>query len=575
MAKKKTATKRKTTKKRAVKGKAIKKRPVAKRSRAKKKRAKIAKGIPKRWVQILRLIPGYDPIATAGDCVFDVKAADIAVEFFEECLHHSKGTKAGELFKLEKWEKAVVGNTFGWKRPDGTRRYREVFLYIPRKNGKTTLAAGIVLLILYVEQEPGAEIYSAAADRDQARQVFDQAVGMVRSEVELYSRGTVYTKAISLNDGSGDYKPISADANTKHGYNVSAAVIDELHAQRSRDLVDALITGTAARRQPLIIHVTTADFDRPSICNEKHDYATKVRDGVIEDRAFLPILYEPDENANWQSKRVWKKVNPNVGISFPMNYLEREFERAKETPAYENTFKRLHLNMKTEQAIRWLPLDKWDLCAKKPKTGDDLIWTAGLDLASTTDIAALVLFCLETFSVLPFFWIPTESAYTRERRDRVPYLTWGREGLITTTEGNVIDFDIIRRDIGLLGEKHNIKTIAVDRWGSQQIQTQLTGDGFDIEPFGQGFASMSGPTKELEKLVVGGKLRHGGNKILRWMAGNVAVEQDAADNLKPSKKRSFERIDGMVALIMAIGAAMAGSGEDKESVYNKRGVKFL
>ncbi len=570
MAKPKRAAKKPRTKR-----KSPKKRPVAKRSRARKKRAKTIKGVPERWIKILRMVPGYDPIATAGDCIFDPKAADTAVEFFEECLHHSKGPKAGQLFKLEKFQKAVVGNTFGWKRPDGTRRYREVFLYIPRKNGKTTLAAGIVLLILYVEQEPGAEIYSAAADRDQARQVFDQAVGMVRSEVELYSRGTVYTKAISLNDGSGDYKPISADANTKHGYNVSAAIIDELHVQRTRDLVDALITGTAARRQPLIIHLTTADFDRPSICNEKHDYATKVRDGIIEDRAFLPIIFEPSEQDSWRSKKTWKKVNPCVDVSFPMEYLEREFERAKETPAYENTFKRLHLNMKTEQAIRWLPLDKWDACDKKPQTDEKFIWYGGLDLASTTDVAAFVLYSPDTDSVFPFFWIPTESAYTRERRDRVPYLTWGREGLITMTEGNVIDFDIIRRDIRNLGEKFNIRQIAVDRWGSQQIQTQLSGDGFDMVPFGQGFASMSGPTKDLEKLVRGAKLRHGGNKVLRWMAGNVAVEQDAADNLKPSKKRSFERIDGMVALIMAIGGSMSEMGDTDESVYDKGGMKEL
>lgn len=572
MAKKKTAKKKPSTKR-----KSTKKRPVAKRSRARKKRYRSVKGIPKKWAKILLLIPGYDPIATAGDCVFDAKAADLVVEFFEECLHHVKGEKAGELFILEKWEKAILGNLFGWKRPDGTRRYREALLYVAKKNGKSALAAGIVLYLLCVEQEPGAEIYSAAAERDQAKLVFDQAVGMVRQESELYSRATVYTKSISLNDGSGDYKAISAEASTKHGYNVSAAIIDELHAQKTRDLVDALITGTAARRQPLIIHVTTADFDRPSICNEKHDYATKVRDGIIEDRSFLPIIYEPDENDNWEDRKVWKKVNPNVDVSFPMSYLEEQFTKAKEMPSYENTFKRFQLNMKTEQAVRWLPLDKWDGCKKKAETGDDLVWHAGLDLASTTDVAAFVLFCLETGSVLPFFWIPTESAYTRERRDRVTYLTWAREGLISLTEGNVIDFDIIRRDINLVGEQHNIERIAVDRWGSQQIQTQLSGDGFDMMPFGQGYQSMSGPTKEVEKLVLAGDLRHGGNKVLRWMAGNVAVETDAAENIKPSKNRSFERIDGMVALIMAVGSAMApkGEGRKKESVYNKRGISYL
>jgi len=239
----------------------------------------------------------------------------MALDFFPNCLRHVKGPLAGKPFTLKKWQKSIIGNLFGWMRPDGTRRYREALLYIARKNGKTTLAAGIVLLLLFVDGEKGAEIYSAAADREQARMVFEQAAGMVRQDDDLYSRATVYQKAIALNDGSGSYKPISADANTKHGYNVHGAVIDELHAQPNRDLVDTMITATGARRQPLIVHVTTADFYRPSICNEKHEYAIKVRDQMndFKDKGFLPVIYEVDPKDDWKKKSTWKKSQSKHG----------------------------------------------------------------------------------------------------------------------------------------------------------------------------------------------------------------------------------------------------------------------
>ncbi len=485
---------------------------------------------------------------------------------------------AGKPFKLRLWQKGVVANLFGWKRPDGTRRYREALLYIAKKNGKTTLAAGIVLLLLFVDGEAGAEIYSAAADRDQARMVFDQAAGMVRQDDDLYSRSTVYQKSIALNDGSGSYKPISADANTKHGYNVHAAIIDELHAQPNGDLVDTLITATAARRQPLIVHVTTADYFGPSICNEKHDYAAKVRDGIIDDQEFLPVIFEATIKDDWTKRSVWKKANPNMDVSFARTYLDREFNRAKETPRYENTFKRQHLNIITEQAVRWLKMESWKKCEKTIIPANKLSileWFAGLDLASTTDIASFVLYSLENHAVVCRFWIPAESAYIRERRDRVPYLTWSRQGFIKLTEGDVIDYDFIREDIKDMGEQYNIKQIAVDRWGSQQIQGQLTGDGFEMVPFGQGFASMSAPSKELERLVVGGLLRPGIHPVLRWMMSNVAVETDAAGNIKPSKSKSKEKIDGITALVMAIGRAISGDPTETESVYKTRGIRTL
>ena len=289
------------------------------------------------------------------------------------------------------------------------------------------------------------------------------------------------------------------------------------------------------------------------------------------------MLYGAQPEDDWTDPKVWAKANPNLGVSKSVEYMRCECKRAQETPTYENTFKRLDLNIKTQQDVLWLPMDKWDACGGDVDPGDlaGQVCYAGLDLASTTDIAALVLLFPEVGNaVLPFFWIPAESARIRERRDRVPYETWARQGLIEMTEGNVIDYDVIRRRINELGEQFNIKEIAVDRWNSTQLQTQLTGDGFEVIPFGQGYASMSAPTKELEKLVLAGDLAHGGHPVLRWMASNVSVEMDAAGNIKPSKKKSNEKIDGMVALIEAIGRAIIAP-QEQGSVYDSRGVIVL
>jgi phage terminase large subunit-like protein len=539
------------------------------------------KPISAAWRKIIMGIPGYDCMATAGDCWFDAQAAARALGFFADCIKHVKGERAGHPFVLEPWQQSIVANMFAWKRPDGTRRYREVLIYVPRKNGKSTLLGGMVLMFLFCDGERGAELYSAAADRDQAALVYDQAKGMVLQEPELSSRARVYATGKSIVYGAmgSTYKAISAEAGTKHGYNTHFAVIDELHAQPNRDLVDVLMTSTGARRQPMVVHITTADYQRPdSICNEKHDYASKVRDGVIEDRSFLPVIYEAKRGDDWTDPKVWSKANPNLGISVSLEYIQRECQRAQDTPGYENTFKRLHLNMITEQAERWLAMERWDACSAPLPELDGLPCFAGLDLATTTDIAALVLdFPLEggRHVWLPFFWVPRDNAIKREKKDRVPYSVWIRDGLVRVTEGDVIDYDVIRRDIGEIGKRYNIRELAIDRWSATQITTQLTGDGLTVVPFGQGFASMSGPSKELEKLVLSQQLQHGGNPVLRWMASNVAIDGDAAGNIKPSKKRSTEKIDGIVAGVMGLGRAIVADPKFGKSVYDLRGLSTV
>ncbi len=534
--------------------------------------------IPQRWLDLFALIPGYDPVATARGCWFDVAKADKAVAFFPAMLTHVEGELAGRPFTLAPWQAAHVGCAFGWKRPDGTRRYREVFDYEPRKNGKTAKLAGLMNYVSLCDNESGAQNYSAAAEREQAALLYRVAKLQLAANPQLEKLVKFYAtfKSIEYREGV-TYKALSADADTKHGFNSHFIAVDELHAQPNRHLVDVLVTSTGARRQPMVWYITTADFLRESICNEKYDYACKVRDGIIEDPAFLPIIYEATREEDWKSPEVWAKANPNLGVSVSPEYLERECKRAQDIPAYENTFRRLHLNQQTETDTRAVPMDRWADCGKVPLPSlDGRPCFAGLDLSTTTDLSAFVLLFPEAdggYSVLPQFWAPAEGARKRETRDRVPYKLWERQGLLKLTDGDVIDYDVIRADINALKLRYNIRKIAADRWNATQIVTQLMGDGFEVAAYGQGFKDMTAPTKELLKLVVAGKLYHGNNAILRWMAANLATETDAAGNLKPSKKKSSERIDGMVALVMALGLALVEP--DGKSVYEKRGVLVL
>jgi len=443
--------------------------------------------LPKWW----SLVPGYDPCAgkavTEGGCWFDLKAANLAIDFFAECLSFTTGQWMGEPFVLQPWQQAIVGHLFGWKRADGTRRYREAFIYVPRKCGKSELAGGLGNYLAFADNEPGAQVYCAAADREQAKLVFNAAKTMVLNEPLLTKRAYLTQSSITVPETSSCLKVISAEAYSKHGFNSHGVIIDELHAQPNRELVDVLVTSTAARRQPLIIYITTADFDRESICNEKYDYAGKVRDGVIDDPAFLPVIYECTKDEDWTSPVIWRKANPNLGISVSEEYLTRECQRAQDSAAYENTFKRLHLNLRTEQDVRWLSLSDWDDSAGEPITIEDLAkrpCMAGLDLSTTTDITALSLVFPdpdeESVIVLPYFWIPENGAQKREQRDRVPYLTWARQGHITMTPGDVVDYAVIRQKVNELSKIFDIRELAIDRWNSTHDRAhQATGEARD------------------------------------------------------------------------------------------------
>lgn len=520
-----------------------------------------------------------DKQAVADGCEFRIELAEEVREFFDRFLRHSKGQFAGKPFTLLDWQwNDLIAPLFAWIRPDGRRRFQRCYLEVAKKNGKSTILAGLALFLLVADGESGAEVYSAAADREQASIIFNESAFMVKqSPLAAHLEIIESRKHISFPRTKSIYKALSSEVFTKEGLNASAILFDELHAQPNRELWDTLRYSTRSRRQPLHISITTAGYDRNSICWEQHDYALKVLDGRIVDPSFLPVIYAAGEADDWRLPATWRKANPSLGVTVQEETLAADCQEAVDSPAKENTFRRYTLNQWTEQAVRWLAMHKWDACAGTMNAADLLgkPCFAGLDMASTTDITALVLvFPLPgAYAVLPWFWIPKDSAHERERRAKVPYLLWAKQGLMEMTEGNVCDYDVIRRRIGEIGKQYNIREIAIDRWNSTQLQTQLAGDGFTVIPFGQGFASMSGPTKEIEKLVLGGKLVHFGNPVLRWMAGNVTVATDAAGNFKPDKEKSTEKIDGIVASIMGLGRALVSPAA--KSVYDARGIIVL
>jgi phage terminase large subunit-like protein len=527
------------------------------------------KQVSQKWHKLLMGIPGYDPFATAGDCWFDEKAAEWGIGFFEVCCVHVKGKLAGQPFKLEPWQKAIVANLFGWKNPDGTRRYTECFFFVPRKNGKSTFGAVLALILTGADGEAGAEVYSAAAGQKQAELVFDTAKQMVRISGILKEKFQPFQYSITHESSGSAYKVIASKVETLHGLNTHGLINDELHAHPNRELVDVLETSTGSREQPLVVHLTTSDYEREgSICNDKHKLACEVRDNKGDPNApgydpeFLPVIYEASIEDDWTDEEVWAKANPNLGVSLSLKYLRRKCAKAKESPAFENTFKRLHLNIRTEQAVRWMPMDKWDACAgavdAEALRGRQCY--GGLDLATTSDATALALLFPDDnggYDVLMRFWMPEATARERQRKDKTPYTDWIREGLITPTGGLTTDYHAVRRDINELADTYALQELAIDRLfqGKQLMDDLGEQDGLPVLAFGQGFLSMASPTRELYELVLSGKMRHGGNSVLRWMASNVSVETDAAGNWKPSKKASTQKIDGVVAVIMALGRA--------------------
>lgn len=564
---------------------------------------------------------------------FDVDAAQHVVDFFG-CLRHSKGewgAAGGRIFVLEPWQVFILANLFGWKRADGTRRFREAYIEVARKNGKTTFIAGIGLYMLLADDEPGAEVYSAATKKDQAKLLFDEACRMRAKSPFLSSRIEAPRGNLNIPATASKFEALSAEDDTLDGLNAHCVLIDELHAHPTRKLYDVLRESVIARRQPLVIEITTAGYNRQGICFKQREIIENILVGNIsaEDSdsffGFIACMDEKDSKGNpvdWADPRNWPMANPNLNVSVKLDALREAAAKAKQDPTALNSFLRKHLNVWTSQDVRWMPSDKWAACnsagplispielrAGALKRLAGRLCFAGLDLSSKIDLSALVLVFpplpeivvrrpkeqtleekrarkpveIETivkqaadpnWYFVPWFFVPEGNVEDRVKKDRVPYDVWIKQGFITTTQGNSIDQQVIRSKVKELRGMFNIQEIGFDSWNASQLSNELISDGLKMVEVRQGFKTMSEPMKEMMALVLGKKLEHFGNPVFTWNTLNVQAETDAAENIKPDKEHSKEKIDGTVAAIMAMHRVVQ-TPVAASSPYNGRGIVFL
>lgn len=491
-----------------------------------------------------------------------------AIEFFSY-LRHYKGEWAGQPLILAPWQEFVIGCVLGWQRADGLRRFRTAFIEVPRGQGKSTMAAGLGLYLTFFDSEPAADGYCIATKRDQARIVHETARQMVLASPALRQHVRVQLYNLHSTETVSRFQPLGADADTTDGLRPHVCIADEVHAQRSSELIDVMVTGMGSRRQPLMVEITTAGVGRENVWWAHREYSIKVLQGILTDATWFAFIACADPKDDWTKPATWRKANPNFGVSVKADYLQTECEKAKAMLGYQNTFRRLHCGQLVEQLDRYLDMDAWD-----GGTNADALdvgrlegracW-AGLDLSSKLDLTACVLVFPDDdggFTVLPEFWVPEESIAKRVQRDRVPYdvwrqSTWAGFAVLHGTPGNVVDQAFIRKRIGELGRRFSVQEVAFDPWNATQMALDLEADGFRVVEMRQGARTLSEPTKALQAAVVAGKLRHGGHPILRWNASNLVVREDVNQNVTPDKARATERIDGVVALIMGLGRAIA------------------
>lgn len=530
----------------------------------------------------MRKLKKYTPTKfKAKTSKYSKEMADYAVNFIE-CLKHTDGIWHGKPFELIDWQEQIIRDVFGILKPNGYRQFNTAYIEIPKKQGKSELAAAVALLLTCGDFEEGAQVYGCAADRNQAKIVFNVAKKMVGLSKTLSKKVKVCESKYRIEYKDSFYQVLSAEAYSKHGFNIHGVVFDELHAQPNRKLYDVMTKGSGdARKQPLFFLITTAGDDTKSICYEVHQKAVDILEGRKIDPTFYPVIFGAKEDEDWTDPKVWRKANPSLGITVDIEKVKDACESAKQNPAEENAFRQLRLNQWVKQEKRWMPMLRWDACKTDfdPKELEGRMCYGGLDLSSTMDITAFVLVFPPTegddrYYVLPYFWIPEENMAKRVSRDHVPYDLWHSQGYLETTEGNVIHYGYIEHFIDELGRKYNIKEIAFDRWGAVQMTQNLNYLGFEVVAFGQGFKDMSPPTKELMNLVMSKRIAHDGHPVLRWMMDNIAIRRDPADNIKMDKSKSIEKIDGAVALVMALDRALRNE-DSNGSVYDSRGLLII
>lgn len=500
------------------------------------------------------------------------------VTFIENFCKHHKGEWAGAPLILEEWQRLIITIIFGWVRPDAdrpgqwVRRFRTAYIEVARKNGKSLLVSGLGLYLLVADQEPGAEVYSFATKEDQARLLWKEAGKTVAKSERLAKHVKVLANAITFDAAGAVFTPLGSDSETQDGLNPSAGLADELHAHKTGGMWDVIQSGMGARREPLMIAITTAGVYRPeSIGWEKHDYAQKVLDGVIPDDAFFAFIAAPDVGDDPFSEIAQQKANPNYGVSVKPGWLRERAEEAKVLPRALNEYLRKHLNIWSQQEKRWISIDKWNACDPAPEPRAEreralrgLSCVGGLDLSAKLDLTAAV-FEFETergYELLTRFWLPEDRAKEEQQFGRSHYMEWAEAGWLKLTPGNVIDYAFIREEILELSKLYNITQLAHDPWGASKLVTELTEEGVQCVECGQGFKSLSEASKEFEASIVAGRLKHGGDPVLRWCANNVVVATDPAGNIKPNKAKAAGKIDGIVAAIMARSRSIVAAPEE-------------
>ena len=505
---------------------------------------------------------------------YDEPAAMKVIDFIEGLCSHVRGDKAGQpLLLADFWKEDIIKSAFGVKRKSNNkRRFKTVYVEIGKGNAKSTVGSALALYLLGFDQEMGNEVYSVAGDREQARIIFDTAKGMVQQEPELQKIFEPFQYSI-LRKGTPDfYKVRSSEAGTAHGLIPSAIIFDEVHVQPTRELWDTMTAGQMKRDESICFAFTTAGYDKQSICWELHQKALDVNSGKIHDDSFLGIIYTADEKLDISKPTTWKKANPGLGQIISYDNLQIEYNKVVASPGYENTFRRLHLNQWTDTYEAWIPDAEWMRCDQGGSPDENLQKECygGLDLASTRDFNDLCLLFPtgeDTANVILFTWTPSDMIDQRVMKQNIGYNVWVKDGFIKPIAGNAVDYAIIMNDIKGLNEKYNILSIGYDQKFAGMIVSGLT-DSIQMNPFGQSIMDMSYPTKLLETLIAKQKLNHYGNPVLRWMVGNVKIYRDANDNIKIVKHKSQDKVDGVVALVMAIGEWEVAKMTPKGSKYD-------
>lgn len=521
--------------------------------------------ITRRWTKTTA-----DERAVSNGCRFDLAAGEHVCEFFRGFLRHSIGQWAGQPFELLDWQRnKLILPLFGWKRADGTRRYRRAHIAIPKKNGKSSLASGISLYLLCADDEPGAHIYAAGADRINAGIIFNESVRMVKASDALSAVLVISesSNTISYPETNSFYRALSKESGSAEGLNIHGLLFDELHVQKSRKFFDTLRYGLASRRQPLSISITTAGDSTTSICKEQHDYAESVANGVIEDQEFFALLYGADRDDDWSDPKIWKKANPSLGTTITLDSFAADFRAAQKTPAAESSFRRYRLNQWATGESVWMKSSDWQACKADFKDSDlvGLPCFAGLDLAKTKDTTACTLAFKgpnEEVFLLAYTWLPEDTAKAFDHM--VPYSTWARQGFLELTPGNVCDYSIVERRIAELHKRFNIQRLAFDPYMAEMITQRLEVEhGIERTAFGQTVVNYAGPSAEFERLLLSKKLKHNGNPVLTWQAGNVQVKTDLNNNKRPCKAKEHDprKVDAITAAIMGLAMLMEGSAE--------------